>query len=64
MSAHLTHAGLPLPAQIPSLLLKLLHLLGVGCSGLLQLGPEVSKFRCQGIHRVLRRSGASHLDLT
>lgn len=63
LSSHLSHAGLPLPAKVPSLLLEFFHLLGMGCSGLLQLGPEVSKLRCEGIHCVLRQSGSSHLVL-
>lgn len=49
MSAHLPHASFPLPAQAPHLLLQFFHSLGMGGSGFLQLGPEVSKFRCQGI---------------
>lgn len=64
MSAHLTHAGLALPAQAACLLLEFFHLLGMGCSGFLQLGPEVSKFRCQGIHCVLKWPGSSHVVLT
>lgn len=63
-SAHLPHAGLPLPAQAPRLLLEFFHLLGMGCSGFLQLGLEVSKFRCQGVHCVLKWPGSSHLVLT
>lgn len=53
-SAHLPHAGLPLPAQVPRPFLQLFHRLGMGGSGFLQLGPEVSKFRCQGVQCVLK----------
>lgn len=62
-TTHLTHAGLPLPAQDGRLLLEFLHLLGMGCSGFLQLGPEVSKLRCQGVQCVLKWPGSSHLVL-
>lgn len=39
--AHLAHAGFPLPTQVSGLLLQPLHLLGMGCSCLLELGPKV-----------------------
>lgn len=59
LAAHLPQAGLPLPAQVPGLLLQPLHFLGVDSSGLLKLGPEVSKFGRQGIHGALGQMGPS-----
>lgn len=58
-TAHLAHAGFPLPAQVSGLLLQPLHFLGMGCGSILQLSPEVPQLRCQSIHGALGKMGSS-----
>lgn len=58
-TAHLAHAGFPLPAQVSGLLLQPLHFLGMGGGSVLQLSPEVPQLRRQSIHGALGKMGSS-----
>ena len=57
-AAHLTQAGLPLPAQVSGLFLQPLHLLRMGRGSLLKLGPQVPQLGRQGIHSALGHTGS------